>query len=362
MSAGGARGAVERWFRGYWRGDPVPGRAGAGALLAPLSWAYGAGVRLRNTAFDRGVLKPSTPPIPVLSVGNLVVGGTGKTPVTRWIVAQILACGGAPAVVSRGYGADELALHRRWNPGVPVIAAPRRVEGVRSAAAAGATIALVDDGFQHRWLAREVDLVLLAAEDPFPGRLLPWGPFREPAREGLRRARGVFVTARGAKQGAEARARAVAVTHQTGVPAAVVTLQAEAWQWLDGTPAPPPADNVKIRAVTSIARPEGFLALLAEEGISMDRVTLEAFPDHHPFTTSEARSVLEGSATVVMTEKDAVKFAPLLEGMGGERVIRVLSLGVVPDPDAQTLLRVMLRELGVDPTSATLPLTPKEIG
>jgi tetraacyldisaccharide 4'-kinase len=361
MNAGGGRGAFEGWLRAYWSGQPVRGGTLATPVLLVLSWLFRGVVALRNAAFNQGVLRTSAPPIPVLSVGNLVVGGTGKTPVTRWVLNEIEAQGGTPAVVSRGYGEDEVSLHRMWNPHIPVWIAPRRMDGVRRAAQAGAEVAVVDDGFQHRWLGRQVDLVLLAAEDPFPGPCLPRGPYREPARA-IRRAHGVLVTARGGAQRQAAVERARAVTEAFGVSAAVVTLSASGWRWIDGGAAPPPPLD-GVQAVTSIARPEGFIALMAQEGIPATSVLLRAYPDHHPFAARDlegwkiplrdgVRSA-GGGLPLVMTEKDAVKLLPLLEGHAQAVDARVLELKVEPEPDAEVLLRTWV--------SALLSLRRKEL-
>ena len=102
-----------------------------------------------------------------------------------------------PALLLSGYGTDEVLLHRSWNPSVPVLADPDRVAGARRAVRDGASTVVVDDGFQHRRLARDLDIVLLSVEDPFPGGVLPVGPYREPA-ESLARAHAIVLTRRGA--------------------------------------------------------------------------------------------------------------------------------------------------------------------
>src|SRR6478735_8755780 len=151
-------------------------------VLAPPSWLYASIVRMRGALFDRDLLlHVHGPAIPVLSIGNLSVGGTGKTPLAAWAAERLRAAGAKPAVLLRGYGGDEPLVHAALNPDIPVIADPDRVAGAHQALAAGADCAILDDGFQHRRIARIADWVLIAAEQPpTHARLLPAAPWREP--------------------------------------------------------------------------------------------------------------------------------------------------------------------------------------
>lgn len=183
------------------QGDaPGPVRGPLGGLLEPL---YRLAITRRNRAFDagRGV---TTLDRPVVSVGNLSVGGTGKTPVVQRLVQELCARGRSPAVAMRGYraapgeAADEEAAYRRLFPGVPVVAQPDRIAGLRALfeteAGRGVDCVVLDDGFQHRRIARDLDIVLLdASRDPLGGRLLPAGWLREPASS-LARAHAVVLT------------------------------------------------------------------------------------------------------------------------------------------------------------------------
>ena len=114
-----------------WRGEGGVGPVLLGALTAPLAVIYGSVVRTRNLLYRVGVLPAADPPLPVVSVGNLAVGGTGKTPVSGWLAAEFERLGLRPAIVMRGYGEDEVRLHRRWSPAIPVIVTPRRLDGVQ---------------------------------------------------------------------------------------------------------------------------------------------------------------------------------------------------------------------------------------
>lgn len=319
------RGAlVRRW----WAGE----LGGVGRVLSLLAWPsellFRWAVAVRNGAYEHGLRRVEQGPIPVVSVGNLLVGGTGKTPVAAWLLGRLQARGRRPALVTRGYGSDEVALHRRWNPEAPVVVAQRRIRGVERAAEQGADVAVVDDGFQHRRLARDLDIVLVPAEGPLRGRLLPRGPFRE-GPGALRRADIVVVTRRSADEG---RAEEMAEEVRLLAPgAAVVRIALEPGEWTDlsGEPAEPPASDAPgVLAVCSVARPEPFRRTLRER---LERpVELLSFPDHHDYDAVDARRIAERARgrPVVTTEKDAVKLLPFRLEL---RDARVLPLRVRPE-------------------------------
>lgn len=315
--------SLEAGVRRMWRGEAGVLGAVASAALLPAAAAFRAGVALRGAAFRAGIARTHDPEIPTVSVGNLTVGGTGKTPVAGWVVRSLLAGGRRPALVARGYGADELALHARWAPGVPVIADPDRVAGVSAAVARGAEVAVLDDAFQHRRIARDLDIVLVAAETPFPGRMLPRGPYRE-GHGALRRADVVVVTR---KSAAPERARAVAAVVERvapGVACARVHLAPGALvpltRWseaagpagasagsTDPTPQPELADGASIRVVSGVAEPGTVEAAVRSLGFAV--AERHDFPDHHEYTPEEFSRACAGADAVVITEKDAVKVA-----------------------------------------------------
>jgi len=170
-------------------------------LTLPMSWAYGAAIALRNARFDRGrgVRRAA---LPTISIGNIVAGGSGKSPVVAWLVQGLRAAGHRPMIALRGYGgrspadSDEAIEHARRCPDVPVIVGGDRFTAIAAALARGveADCVVLDDGFQHRQLARDLDIVLVDARRPaLDGDLLPAGWLREPATA-LRRADAVVVT------------------------------------------------------------------------------------------------------------------------------------------------------------------------
>jgi tetraacyldisaccharide 4'-kinase len=297
--------AIER----VWAADGIAARA-----LTPLSWLYAAGMGLRNAFFDYGVLHSEALPIPAVSVGNLSVGGTGKTPLAAWVAQELRARGARPAIVMRGYGADEPLVHRRLNPDVPVIVNGDRVAGARAAAAAGATVAVLDDAFQHRRARRDLDLVLVAAEQGGARRLLPSGPLRE-GRGALRRASLLIVTRKSASL-AEAEAAAVAWSAFAGAPpSCVVALKPGPLRDArDATAAPMPTRGLlgrRVLAISAIGAPSAFALQLSGLGAV---VTQAVFPDHHPFDARDAAALAARGASLdlaVCTLKDAVKLGPL---------------------------------------------------
>lgn len=331
------RDRVEPLVRRWWEGGGGVGGRILRALTLPTALLYRGGLAVRNRAFDHGILRTHRVPVPVISVGNLVVGGTGKTPVSAWLVRELGRAGRTPGLVARGYGVDELRLHRRWNPEAPVRAHPDRVRAARAAAADGADAVVLDDGFQHRRLGRDLDVVLLAAETPFPGRVLPRGPYREPPAA-LHRAQAVLVTRRTA---AAAEALALADRVRRGwshTVVGIVTLAPAGWTDLDGRPADAPRGG--LLAVSSVAAPAPFHRMV--ESITGVRPRALAFPDHHDFTPADVAGIgrAAGDATVVTTEKDAVK---LERFAGGLPAVRVLALRVEPGPGADRVLDRVLR-------------------
>lgn len=287
-------------------------RDGVGALLlSPLSWLFGAATGVRNFLYDRGLLTAAGVDAPVVSVGNLSVGGTGKTPVSAWVAAELQAMGGKPAIVMRGYGGDERHVHARVNPGVPVVVNPDRVAGAEAALVDGADVIVLDDAFQHRRMRRDLDLVLVAAEQGEAQRLLPAGPLRE-SRNALRRAQLLVVTRKSASL-AQAEAVAAAWTGFAGAPpSCVIALKPGPLRPAD------PSDRrdalglgalrgSQVLAVSAIGAPWAFEAQLKERGATVEGAQ---YPDHHPFSDTDIAALAERAAAAdltVCTLKDAVK-------------------------------------------------------
>ncbi len=271
--------------------------------LGLMSLPYQAAVSLRNVGFNRGnnVERLGRPTI---SIGNITVGGTGKTPVVAWLCRQLLDAGERPAVLSRGYKAapgetsDETKLLQSLlGDSIAFASHPKRVEAAKQVLneRPEVTCFVLDDGFQHRRAARDVDLVLIDATRPFGyGRLLPGGLLREPV-EGLRRASAVLITrsdladAAAARREVERLTRAPTFTSRFALHVAAVA----------GRPA---------IVACGIGHPQAFVDALVAEGVEV-RDTL-MFSDHHVFSASDAANIVartpDGGVAVV-TGKDWVK-------------------------------------------------------
>jgi tetraacyldisaccharide 4'-kinase len=254
----------------------------------------------------------------VISVGNLAVGGTGKTPVVAWIASKLREADLAPAILVGGHARDEVLLLQRRLPGIPVVSNRDRVEGALQARRAGSDRAILDDGFQHRRLARDLDVVLLAAEDGFPGALLPRGPYRE-GPGALSRADVVLVTRRCAGPDESRRLAAVLAEYHPEGALGGVELATVGWTDLEGSPAEAPEGDVV--AACAVARPDAFLRSVARTATG--RVELVAFADHHEYTPANVARLKARAAgrPIVVTEKDAVKLRVLADTASDFRVL-----------------------------------------
>jgi tetraacyldisaccharide 4'-kinase len=304
-----------RLIERIWRGDDVLSRAARVALL-PAEGVYRVATAARGWLYERSLLRVHQSNIPVVSVGNLSVGGTGKTPFTAWIASQLARRGARPAVVLRGYGGDEPLVHARLNPEIPVIIESRRAAGIARAAQIGATVAVLDDAFQHRAAERETDIVLVAAEQ-WGGRLhiLPAGPWREPL-SALNRASLVVITGKIANASRIAAVRDAVTRAAPTVPQAIVrfTLSELRSETMGGEKKTLPLSalsNRPVVAIGGVADPAAFFEQLTQAGAMITPLT---YSDHYQFAALDVEHILAtvgaSDAMVVCTLKDAVKLAP----------------------------------------------------
>ncbi len=298
--------SLQNFFRRVWK-DRNPIALG----LSPISLLYGSVVALRRLGYTSGLLAVEKFNRPIVVIGNLTVGGTGKTPLTIWVVNLLKRSGYTPGVVSRGYGrrdtatrlvgmdssseevGDEpLVIWRRT--GVPVAVAKRRTDAVRLLMKeSDCDIFISDDGLQHLAIAADLKILLIDGEERFGnGFCLPAGPLRE-SKSHAAQCDLVIVNGQGGAGEFSMDCQFVEVTN--------VTDQMKTCRFTDL------ADET-IVAVAGIRHPERFFAMLKKQGIKSRNLP---FPDHHPFSPHELETFLNPAETVLMTEKDAVKCASM---------------------------------------------------
>ncbi|HAK40575.1 MAG TPA: tetraacyldisaccharide 4'-kinase [Synergistaceae bacterium] len=298
-------------------------------FLSPLGWLAGACSRARNFSYDHGLSISREMPVPVVSVGNITHGGTNKTPFVEMLARMFIDAGLRPGIVMRGYGRKEkdCLLVQKCEPsrdllgdealllsgrlgGVPIAVSADRAGGVLLLAGEGVDLAIADDGFQHRKMGRDVDVVLIDATCPFGnGRLMPAGMLRESPRS-LIRAHMVVITK--ADQVPPDRVRKIAATIQkiSGRSPFLSSLALAGWSSFlgpreglrdSGTPELPAA------AFSAIGNPASFGSFL--EKLGFPPLFHEAFRDHHIFSEGEldaicGRAVSSGARSLICTEKD----------------------------------------------------------
>ncbi|MCK6447085.1 MAG: tetraacyldisaccharide 4'-kinase [Planctomycetes bacterium] len=342
MSGGAGKGSHSR--RGMAVGPRIAGqvaprleerlarRGGAIELLRVPAALFGVAARARGACYDLGLLRSARLDAAVVSVGNVTAGGTGKTPFVAWLVHELTRRGRRAGVLSRGYGAkvansarghtgaqsDEAALLAELVPGVEHVADPDRVRGGQALVERGVDVIVLDDGFQHRRLARDLDLALVDATRPWglvaangaPVRaFLPRGLLREPP-SALARADALVLT-----RVDQCEASALeALKHELAelAPGRAVlesVHRPRAWLAPDGTRAP--LDALRGRAAvlaSGIAHPAAFESAVRALGVTVERH--EAAPDHHAWSADDVARLARESL-VVTTAKDAVKLRPL---------------------------------------------------
>ena len=321
---------LANWANRVWYGDARV----ASILLWPLSGLFAVIGVIRRVAYRAGWMASQRLPVPVVVVGNLTVGGAGKTPLTLYLAQQLAARGWRPGIVSRGYhGSAEgaMAVTAQTDPALsgdeplllaracsaPVYVCRNRAHAGQALLAAhpDVNVILCDDGLQHYRLARDIELCVIdGARGLGNRRLLPAGPLREPVTR-LRQVDAVIVN--GESRTAQHRAQFQ------------MRLQPGAFYRLDGSAETEDLahwQGLRLAAVCGIANPQRFFNTLHDLGLSCAQF---AFPDHHAFT----RADLPEADLILLTEKDAVKIAALPDlGAVGAK-IRVLPVAAKLEPD-----------------------------
>lgn len=280
---------------------------------------YGVAVRLRNLSYDLGWKTIHPVKAPVISVGNLTTGGTGKTPMVSWLAQWYRGHGLRVAIISRGYGAeagarnDEALELERQLPDVPHLQNPDRVQAAETAIEElESQIILLDDAFQHRRIRRDLDVVLVDALVPFGfGNLLPRGLLREP-KSSLRRAQTIAVSRADLVSDAELQ-RLCETLKQMAPQATILTASHEPQVWRQWNGSSLPISDLqerRIAAFCGIGNPEGFRLTLQRCGLQL--AAFRAFPDHHPYADTDLQSIAKWARSaqaeaIVCTAKDIVK-------------------------------------------------------
>jgi len=314
-------------------------------MLGGAACLYQFGVGLRNRAYERGWIRQVQLACPVISVGNLAVGGTGKTTCVEYLATKLQRLGKRVCILSRGYGgrggqpywltsrdrqllingqpttaldglADEPQLLSRHLPDVPIVVGIRREQtGKRASEEFQADVILLDDGFQYRRLARDCEVVLVNARMPLGGwSLLPRGPMREPL-DSLRRADVLIITK--ADQSLDRLAALQERLRMFNPSALMATAVHEPAQLWDGMSQEPVSldrlANGRVSLLSSIGDPEGFEDTVRRLGATV--VSHIAYPDHHRYQLSELQEVFRSAAAsgadaLLTTEKDWVRLQP----------------------------------------------------
>jgi len=322
----------------WWHGV-VNGRRGVGAAFARVglraaALPYGLAVRARNAAFDRGWKTIHKAGVPIVSVGNLTLGGTGKTPAVEYVSRVLRERDLRVVVLSRGYGAehgrnDEAMVLEENCPDVPHLQGRDRVELARTAVEElEAEVLVLDDGFQHRRLHRDLDVVLIdATRPPQVDRMFPAGTLREPAG-GLKRA-GVVALTR-CDQADPGPMLDWLAKRFPGTPVATSIHEPADLVREDGDPEPVDAlRGRRVGAVSGIGNPAAFRRTLAALGA--DVLSERVFPDHHGYTRADVDGLrawaasLPADAAVATTQKDFVKLR--LAHLAG-RPVRAVRIGL----------------------------------
>lgn len=360
--------APELWLQEAWHGRASPVvRAGLSAAAA----AYRAALTARSASYRIGLLSTRGLPVPVISVGNVTVGGSGKTPLAEVVVLALAEMGARPALISRGYGrrsrgvrivadggglrlgvrdgGDEPVLLAERLPGVPIVVGENRYEaGAVAVGTCFANALVLDDGFQHRTLTKDLEILLVSGSDPWGnGRLFPRGSLREPL-SALKRAGLVVVTN---PPTAAATSDIAHVLRRRGSAATVLSGAYRPTSLRRGdhvrTEAPEALRGRKVLMLAGLAAPGGFVA--TAESLGAEVAGLAEFPDHHWYTPGDlarvaARVRETGAEAVLTTEKDWVRLREMPRGNVPFWVLSVrLDLGADSVALAQVLSETLRR-------------------
>ncbi len=327
-------GDTHRLIRWLWTSHRFGARLARVGLL-PAAGLWKAGMVLRELAFRRGWRAAHDLPLPSVAVGNLTVGGSGKTPLATWIARHYAAQGLRPGILLRGYGADEVLVHRHDVPEALVIPNPDRVAGAARAAEEGAEVLVLDDAFQRLDVRRDLNVLVVSAETTRAVRWpLPAGPWRE-GWGAMSRADFIVVTRKRATAEA-AEALAAEIGQTVSVPIARVHL---GLHHLEGmmSGVSRPVDSLRgerVVAATAIADPDAFVAQVKGTGA---QVQVATWKDHYDFRDEDVAWIARAARKadhVILTAKDAVKLRGRWPVSAPEPLVAILNVRFESGGDA----------------------------
>ena len=326
-------------------------------VLLPFSYIYSSIMKLRNKAYFGNWIVRSRAPLPVISVGNISVGGTGKTPFVIMLCRLLKSMQIKPGILIRGYKAknpnesDEVTLYRNLLPEVKVYPGKNRVLSSMEAVKDGVDVLVLDDGFQHLKLMRNMDIVLIDARTPFGGgRVIPGGMLRE-SLDSLKRAT-MFVLTRVDQVSADALERLQKDLKQYAPNVTVLQSSHRPSRFYDMTGKSHDLQELvglRVVAISGIGQPEAFAQTLTELGADVREVV--AFPDHNEYTAaqlSKALSKVDQTLVPIITEKDAVKLNQILsDGYKQDIYVLGVDLRVVGVPILKEWIEEMLEDSSI---------------
>lgn len=360
---------TDRWQR-IWNDDKsIHRHSPAGITLYVFSLLYCLIITVRNRLYDYGILRQIKLPRPVISVGNITVGGTGKTPCVIWLAQMLKKLGFKPAVISRGYGGkksqpvnivsdgvnvlltaaeagDEPYLMARILKDIPVITGPQRILTARKAIDHfGADVIICDDAFQHRQIFRDINILLLDSQKPLGnGYLLPRGELREPVSE-IQRADAAVLTRSSKPMEINTGLRKILADKK--IP--VFTSSHEPVNLIAGDYSMElPLSHMKGKkacAFAGIAKPASFRRILETAGLQI--TAFDIFPDHHVYTQKELENIYNsflntGADFLITTEKDGMR----LQGFSDIiKKIYLLRIELVFLPDGESFKKFILEKM-----------------
>jgi tetraacyldisaccharide 4'-kinase len=317
-------------------------------FLRPFALSYRTIVQLRNTLFDRQIFRPWKSPIPVVSIGNLSAGGTGKTPLVDWVVKYYLSIGCKPAIISRGYlreskgvqlvsdgqkiilnskeAGDETAMLAWNNPDAIVVVAEKRKDAVTYITQHFAKrlpgVIILDDAFQHRAIDRNLNIAIVNTAEPFTkAKMLPEGRLREPLKN-LSRADLIILNKIADEEKAGIIMKELEKIGRPVIKARIKNGELICFSGANASPDEAPvAKNLNALAFAGIANPKSFLDSLTDEGVNI--VAHRFFRDHKPYTVKKLQSIRREAEkkglSLITTEKDYFRI------LGNPELIRIIT-------------------------------------